>query len=233
MTSVLIIDDDPSLTKALRIGLQARGYLLHTAPNGATGLQSAATEAPDLVVLDLGLPDMDGIEVCRRIREWSTVPIIVLSAAGDERRKVMALDQGADDYVTKPFSMAELEARLRVALRHRASVEQGNQEPVIEVGGILADVAARQVSVDGEVVQLTAREFELLVFLARNADKICTHQVILREVWGLGYGSETNYLRVYINRLRRKLGAEEWRLRTNPGVGYQLSSAQRPEGTQE
>ncbi|MDA8374734.1 MAG: response regulator transcription factor, partial [Actinomycetota bacterium] len=155
------------------------------------------------------------------------------SAAGDERRKVMALDQGADDYVTKPFSMAELEARLRVALRHRASAEQSSQEPVIEVGGILADLAARQVSVDGEVVQLTAREFELLVFLARNADKICTHQVILREVWGLGYGSETNYLRVYINRLRRKLGAQEWRLRTNPGVGYQLSSAERPEGTQE
>ncbi|MDA8261652.1 MAG: response regulator transcription factor [Actinomycetota bacterium] len=230
MTSVLIIDDDPALTKALRIGLQARGYELHTAPNGVTGLQLAATGTPDLVVLDLGLPDMDGIEVCRRLREWSTVPIVVLSAAGDERRKVLALDEGADDYVTKPFSMAELEARIRVALRHRTPAGSGKEAPVVEVGGIVLDAAARQVTVDGEPLQLTAREFELLGFLARNVDRICTHQVILREVWGLGYGSETNYLRVYINRLRRKLGAQGWRLRTTPGVGYQLSSAQRPEG---
>ncbi|MDA8398185.1 MAG: response regulator transcription factor [Actinomycetota bacterium] len=226
MSSILIIDDDPALTKALRIGLQARGYELHTAPNGATGLQLAATGSPEVVVLDLGLPDMDGIEVCRRLREWSDVPIIVLSAAGDERRKVMALDEGADDYVTKPFSMAELEARIRVALRHRALAETGSQEPVLEVGGIVVDVAARQVTLQGEPLQLTAREFELLGFLARHADKICTHQVILREVWGLGYGSETNYLRVYINRLRRKLGDEGWRLRTTPGVGYQLSSVE-------
>ncbi len=229
MSSILIIDDDPALTKALRIGLQARGYELHTAPNGATGLQLAATGSPEVVVLDLGLPDMDGIEVCRRLREWSDVPIIVLSAAGDERRKVMALDEGADDYVTKPFSMAELEARIRVALRHRALAETGSQEPVLEVGGIVVDVAARQVTLQGEPLQLTAREFELLGFLARHADKICTHQVILREVWGLGYGSETNYLRVYINRLRRKLGDEGWRLRTTPGVGYQLSSVEPSE----
>ena len=229
MSSILIIDDDPALTKALRIGLQARGYELHTAPNGATGLQLAATGSPEVVVLDLGLPDMDGIEVCRRLREWSGVPIIVLSAAGDERRKVMALDEGADDYVTKPFSMAELEARIRVALRHRALAETGSQEPVLEVGGIVVDVAARQATLQGEPLQLTAREFELLGFLARHADKICTHQVILREVWGLGYGSETNYLRVYINRLRRKLGDEGWRLRTTPGVGYQLSSVEPSE----
>ena len=223
MTRVLVVDDDPALLKALRIGLDARGFEVVVAHTGAEGLSRAAQAAPDVVVLDLGLPDLDGVEVCRRLRQWTDVPVIVLSALDTEDRKVLALDSGADDYVTKPFGMQELEARLRVALRHAAARNPSPEAPTRTVGPIHLDLAARSVAVEGAPVDLTAREFDLLAYLARHAGKVCTHRTILREVWGPGYGNETHYLRVYASRLRRKLGGTAGPLlRTNPGVGYQL-----------
>jgi two-component system KDP operon response regulator KdpE len=223
MTRVLVIDDDPALLRALRIGLEARDFEVTVAHTGAEGLSRAAQAAPDLVVLDLGLPDLDGVEVCRRLRQWTDVPVIVLSALDIEDRKVLALDSGADDYVTKPFGMPELEARLRVALRHGAARTPFEAQATLVVGPICLDIASRTVEVAGAQVELTAREFDLLAFLARNAGKVCTHRTILREVWGPGYGNEAHYLRVYASRLRRKLGEKAGPLlRTNPGVGYQL-----------
>jgi len=223
MTTVLVVDDDPALLRALRIGLEARGFEVVVAHTGAEGLSRAAQAVPDLVVLDLGLPDLDGVEVCRRLRQWTEVPVIVLSALDSEERKVLALDSGADDYVTKPFGMQELEARLRVALRHAAARNPSAELASLSVGPIRLDFVAHVVEVQGAAVELTAREFDLLAFLARNAGKVCTHRTILREVWGPGYGNETHYLRVYASRLRRKLGDEAGPLlRTNPGVGYQL-----------
>jgi two-component system KDP operon response regulator KdpE len=223
MTRVLVVDDDPALLRALRIGLEARGFEVTAALTGAEGLSRAAQATPQLVVLDLGLPDIDGVEVCRRLRQWTDVPVIVLSALDSEERKVLALDSGADDYVTKPFGMQELEARLRVALRHAAARNPSPVSATVTVGPIFVDVASRAVTVGGTAIELTAREFDLLTYLARNAGKVCTHRTILREVWGPGYGNETHYLRVYASRLRRKLGVEGGPLlRTNPGVGYQL-----------
>ena len=223
MTRVLVVDDDPALLRALRIGLEARGFEVTAALTGAEGLSRAAQATPQLVVLDLGLPDIDGVEVCRRLRQWTDVPVIVLSALDSEERKVLALDSGADDYVTKPFGMQELEARLRVALRHAAARNPSPATATVSVGPILVDVASRAVTVGGTAIELTAREFDLLTYLARNAGKVCTHRTILREVWGPGYGNEAHYLRVYASRLRRKLGVEGGPLlRTNPGVGYQL-----------
>ena len=221
---VLVVDDDPALRRALSIGLEARGYALSLARTGEEGVVQAALARPDVVVLDLGLPDLDGIEVCRRIRGFSDVPILVLSAAGDDTAKVAALDGGADDYVTKPFSMPELEARLRVALRHaRRHVPEAPTE--ITVGDLSVDLVHHQATRAGQVLDLTAREFDLLSFLARHAGKVCTHHMILREVWGPQYQQETHYLRVYSHRLRRKLGDEDGRiLRTHPGIGYQLVS---------
>jgi two-component system KDP operon response regulator KdpE len=221
MSSVLLVDDDPALVRALRIGLSARGYEVATAGTGEDGVTQTALLTPDVVVLDLGLPDIDGVEVCRRIRLWSAVPIIVLSAAESEARKVSALDNGADDYVTKPFSMAELEARLRVALRRRP-LSVDDEPKQLKVGPITVDLVHHMAQVDGEALDLTAREFDLLSYLARHAGKVCTHQMILRSVWGSAYGSEAHYLRVYAHRLRRKLGDAGRLLRTQPGIGYQL-----------
>jgi len=224
VTKVLIVDDDPSLLKALRIGLRARGDEVVSALNGTEAVTQVALESPDLVILDLGLPDLDGIEVCRRIRNFSQVPIVVLSAYGDERRKVEALDSGADDFVTKPFGMAELEARLRVALRHSAA--RTGDAPVdteLVLGRLHVDLVHHMVELDGAPVSLTAKEFELLAYLARHAGKVCTHHMILKDVWGPGYGEESNYLRVYAHRLRKKLGDDEGvMVRTVPGIGYQL-----------
>jgi two-component system KDP operon response regulator KdpE len=224
MTKVLVVDDDPSLVKALRIGLTARGDDVVTAQSGADAVTQVALLHPDLVILDLGLPDLDGLEVCHRIRQFSDVPIIVLSAYGDERRKVEALDGGADDFITKPFGMAELEARLRVALRH--AIPSGNgSEPTFEVGDLHIDTVHHMATLAGETLALTSREFDLLAYLARHAGKVCTHHMILKDVWGPGYGAESNYVRVYAHRLRRKLGDEEGQmLRTIPGIGYQLTS---------
>jgi two-component system KDP operon response regulator KdpE len=223
MTKVLVVDDDPALLKALRIGLEARGFEVTVARTGAEGLSRAAQTTPELIVLDLGLPDLDGVEVCKRLRQWTDAPVIVLSALDSEDRKVLALDSGADDYVTKPFGMQELEARLRVALRHSAARSPSSETVTLRVGPIEIDLAAREVDVGQGPIELTAREFDLLAFLARNAGKVCTHRTILHEVWGPGYGNETHYLRVYASRLRHKLGEEAGPLlRTNPGVGYQL-----------
>ena len=226
MTKVLVVDDDPSLLKALRIGLTARGDDVVVAHSGAEAVAQVALAIPDLVILDLGLPDIDGIEVCRRIREFSEVPILVLSAYGDERRKVEVLDAGADDFVTKPFGMAELEARIRVALRHRAAATQGEAatfSQILSVGDLEIDLVHHMATLCGSPLQLTAKEFELLAYLSRHAGKVCTHHMILKDVWGPGYGAESNYVRVYTHRLRKKLGDDDGRLlKTIPGVGYQL-----------
>jgi two-component system, OmpR family, KDP operon response regulator KdpE len=217
---ILVIDDDRSLTRALTIALEARGHEVVGARSGADGVTQVSLTTPDVVVLDLGLPDMDGIEVCRRLRQWTQVPVIVLSAAGAEDRKVAALDAGADDYVTKPFGMAELEARLRVALRRSLA---GTPSPsLITVGRLEVDVVHHMATLDGAALDLTGREFDLLAYLARHAGKVCTHQMILHDVWGSAYGSEAHYLRVYAHRLRRKLGEAGPMLRTQPGIGYQL-----------
>ncbi|MCL2393737.1 MAG: response regulator transcription factor [Acidimicrobiaceae bacterium] len=223
MAKVLIIDDDTSLQKALRLGLTAHGHSAITAANGEQGISKTASDAPDVVVLDLGLPDIDGLTVLGRIRGMSDVPILVLSATGTDERKVAALDGGADDYVTKPFSMAELEARIRTAIRHRApeTIESGPQE--IAVGGLHLDLVHHQTRIHDVNIDLTAREFDLLVFLARNAGRLCTRQMILRAVWGEGYATEAQYLHAYVHRLRHKLGdGTGTSIRTVPGVGYTL-----------
>ena len=220
MSKILLVDDDEALLRALRIGLSARGYEVELARSGAEGVTQSSLAQPDVIVLDLGLPDMDGVDVCRRVRQFSAVPIIVLSAAATEERKVAALDLGADDYITKPFGMAELEARLRVALRR--SPRTGDSPSELAVGALRVDLVHHMASVDGRDLDLTSKEYDLLVFLARHAGKVCTHHMILAGVWGPGYGTESQYLRVYAHRLRRKLGDAGSMLRTQPGVGYQL-----------
>jgi len=223
VAKVLVIDDDPSLLRALRLGLQAGGHEVVTAANGQQGISQTALTSPDIVVLDLGLPDIDGQAVCKRIRQWSEVPIIILSASGNEDGKVAALDGGADDYVTKPFGMAELEARIRTALRHR-KVEPGDAEPAtLTVGPLEVDLVHHEVHLDGALVDLTTKEFEVLSFLAQHAGRTCTRQMILSSVWGTAYGGETGYLHAYVHRLRHKLGDGSGTLiRTTPGVGYSL-----------
>ena len=195
MTKVLVVDDDPALVKALRIGLKARGDDVVTAQTGGDAIAQVALLRPDLVILDLGLPDIDGLEACRRIREFSDVPIVVLSAYGDERRKVEALDGGADDFITKPFGMAELEARLRVAMRHAVGRPGNGPEntTTFEVGPLQIDMVHHMANLRGVAVPLTGREFDLLAYLARYAGKVCTHHMILKDVWGPGYGAESNY----------------------------------------
>jgi len=229
VATVLAVDDDQALLRVLRIGLSALGHSVLVASTGDQGISQAALGAPDVIVLDLGLPDLDGMDVCRRIRQWSEVPIIVLSADGTEDRKIASLDGGADDYMTKPFGMGELEARIRVALRHRPSEGDEEEAKNLEVGSLELDLVHHEARMGGRPVELTTREFSLLVFLAQNVGKICTHRMILEHVWGPHYGTETQYLRVYVYRLRRKLGDEKGELlRTNPGVGYQLVDEENP-----
>ena len=224
---VLVVDDDRALLRALTIGLAARGYDVVTARTGTDGVVQASLTQPALVVLDLSLPDLDGVEVCGRIREFSDVPILVLSALGGQDRKVEALDRGADDYVTKPFGMAELEARLRVLLR-RSRPNGRDEVAEVVVGPLTCDLVHRMATLDGTALRLTAKEFDLLGFLARHADKVCTHQMILHEVWGATYSSEAQYLRVYAHRLRSKLGHHAAMLVTHAGIGYELSSDAPP-----
>jgi two-component system, OmpR family, KDP operon response regulator KdpE len=235
MAKVLVIDDDPSLLRALRLGLQAGGHDVVTAANGAQGISATATVSPDIVVLDLGLPDLDGLAVCSRIREWSEVPIIILSASGTEDRKVAALNGGADDYVTKPFGMAELEARIRTAIRHRSGERAESTPPLLVVGDLELDFVHHEATVHGRKVDLTTKEFEVLSYLARHSPKTCTHEMILHAVWGPGYGREANYVHAYVHRLRHKLGDDETLIRTTPGVGYRLDPDSRvtpvPEGS--
>jgi two-component system KDP operon response regulator KdpE len=221
--SVLVVDDEPAIVRALSAALQARGYQPITASTGNEALSLAATHSFEVIILDLNLPDLDGVEVCRRIREWSRTPIIVLTVEGADDRKVAALDEGADDYVTKPFSMPELLARVRVALRHRegpATIE----DSVLEVGDVRVDLARHEVRVGDAPVDLTPKEFEFLALLARHPGRVLTHRTILQEVWGPQYGTETQYLRVYASQLRKKLADDPAapRLVTEPGVGYRL-----------
>jgi two-component system KDP operon response regulator KdpE len=222
---VLVVDDEPAILRAVGAGLATRGYEVLRATTGQAALDAAIDGTPDVIVLDLGLPDMDGIEVCRRLRAWSEVPIVVLSAEGAEGRKVLALDEGADDYVTKPFSMSELLARVRVALRHRsARALDAPEQVVFEVGDLTVDLDDHGVTVAGRRIDLTPKEFDFLALLARNPGRVLTHRAILQAVWGPEYGTETQYLRVYASQLRKKLGerAGGARIVTEPGVGYRL-----------
>ena len=223
MAKVLVIDDDRSLLRALRLGLQSEGHDVSTAVDAQSGLSQTAIIQPDVVILDIGLPDMDGLEVCRRIREWSDVPIIILSATGTENRKVAALDGGANDYVTKPFSMAELEARIRVVIRHRAVETDVESSPTIDHGPLHLDLVHHEARLADETLALTGKEFEVLAFLARHVRRTCTHQMILGAVWGSGYAREAQYVHAYVHRLRQKLHDDAGDLiRSIPGVGYAL-----------
>jgi two-component system KDP operon response regulator KdpE len=220
---VLVVDDEHAIVRALTAALEARHYRVSVARTGVEALERAAVENPAVVILDLGLPDMDGVEVCRRIRAWSSVPIIVLTAEWSDESKVQALDEGADDYITKPFSMPELQARLRVALRHRRSAEGDPESARMEVGQLVIDSAFHEVKVGGQLVELTPKEFSFLELLARHPGRVLTQRSILQQVWGPEYGTETQYLRVYAGQIRKKLaGLPAPRLVTEPGVGYRL-----------
>jgi two-component system KDP operon response regulator KdpE len=218
---VLVVDDEPQFLRALQTNLRGAGYDVTTATTGEEALTSAALKPPEAVILDLLLPDRRGTDVCRELRRWTDAPIILVSAVGDEAEKIAALDAGADDYVTKPFAIGELLARLRAALRRVGSAT----EPTLEIGELRLDLDRRSVSVRGEAVHLTPHEFELLRLLARNEGKLLTHKTILREVWGPAYQMESSYLHVDVSQLRRKLEPDPARPRyilTEPGAGYRL-----------
>jgi two-component system KDP operon response regulator KdpE len=221
----MLIEDEPQIRRFLRPALASQGYRMLEAATGEDGVLQAAARQPDVVVLDLGLPDIDGLEVIRRLREWTAVPIIVLSARGQERDKIAALDAGADDYVAKPFAVGELLARMRVALRHAARAASDSTEAVFVAGDIRIDLARRRVFVGDAEVRLTRTEYKLLTTLDRHAGKVLTHRQLLVEVWGPPYADQTHYVRVYMGQLRHKLEAEPARPRfllTEPGVGYRL-----------
>ncbi|GHE13961.1 response regulator [Klenkia taihuensis] len=223
MSRVLVVDDDVQLLRALRITLRAAGHEVVTAPDGSTALREAAAAHPDVVVLDLGLPDLDGTEVLAGLRPWFTGPVLVLSARSDSRDKVDALDAGADDYVTKPFDMDELLARLRSLVRRRSDAPA---EPVVVTDAFTVDLAARQVTVDGAAVRLTPTEWALLSELVRAPGRLVGQKQLLQSVWGPAYERETNYLRVYLAQLRRKLEpdpAHPRYLHTEPGMGYRFT----------
>jgi two-component system KDP operon response regulator KdpE len=226
---ILIVDDDIALLNVCTVGLEALGHTVRTAETGIEGVNEVAIHPPDVVVLDLGLPDLDGLDACARIRAWSDVPIVVLSADSSEDRKVDALDGGADDYMTKPFGMRELDARLRVALRHHAaeSLEQSATE--LDAGRLHLDLVHYETSFDGTPVDLTPKEFDFLAYLARHVGKVCTRSMILENVWGPSYVRELHYLKVYAYRIRRKLHDEEGLfLQNDPSVGYRLAVPSGP-----
>lgn len=223
---VLVIDDEMQILRALRKILSENHYRVVTAATGEEGLTLAAAQPPDVIILDLNLPDMDGTTVCEKLREWLQTPIIVLSARDDQRQKVIALDKGADDYLTKPFGIEELMARVRVAQRHGARLGKG-VEPVIESGSLRIDLTRHGVTREGKEVKLTATEFKLLAYLARNADRVLTHRAILNEVWGMEYVNQIEYLRVYMRQLRAKLEDDPHNpqiLLTEPGIGYRFAA---------
>jgi two-component system KDP operon response regulator KdpE len=222
---ILIVEDEPPLRRLLRVTLAEGGYRIVEAETGESAIRLAAQQPPDLVILDLGLPDVDGIDVLSRLREWLRAPVLILSARDQEKQKIEALDRGADDYLTKPFSAGELLARLRVALRHAQQGESGVS--VFEVGGLKVDLAARRIIVDGGEVHLTPLEYKLLTVLIRHAGKVLTHRVLLKEVWGPHHTHENHYLRVFMASLRRKLESEPSQPRyllTEPGVGYRMAA---------
>lgn len=220
-TSVLVVDDEPAIHRFMAPALAANGYDALRADTGTQALALVVNRRPDIVVLDLGLPDMDGKEVIRRLREWSDVPIVVLSARDREIEKIEALDLGADDFVNKPFGIGELMARLRAALRHR--MQEKGETPVLRLGGIEVDIPRHRVTRDGAEVKLTPKEFDLVAFLARHPGKVLTHRQILRDVWGPAHEHDTQYLRVYVGQLRTKLEADPTNpvlIVTEPGIGY-------------
>lgn len=221
---ILIIDDEAQIRRFLQISLEASGYRVHEAVTGADGLVQATMTRPELIILDLGLPDQDGLTVLRRLREWTPVPVIVLSVRNNETDKIAALDAGADDYLTKPFGTGELLARIRVALRHASTHAQDS--PVFTSGPLTVDLAARTVKLHNEIVRLTSTEYALLRMFVQHAGKVLLHGHLLREIWGPGFIEETQYLRVYIAQLRRKLEddpANPRLLLTEPGIGYRLA----------
>ena len=223
---ILVVDDEIEIMRALQRSLTAHGFEVFTAASGEDALEAIAHYRPDLILLDLGLPGMSGLEVCKQVRMQSNLPIIVLSVKDTERDKVLALDLGADDYVSKPFSMNEVLARVRVALRHAAQIQSGT-EPIFTVGPLRVDFAQRQVQVNGQEVKLTPTEYDLLKVLINNSGKIMTRQMLLSQVWGTGYGSEAHYLHVYIGQLRRKIEPDPAHPRfilTISGVGYRFNS---------
>jgi two-component system, OmpR family, KDP operon response regulator KdpE len=225
--TVVVIEDEPQIRRFLRAALVSQGYRFHEAATGRDGLAEAATRQPDVIILDLGLPDLDGLEIIRRVREWTTVPIIVLSARDQEGDKIKALDLGADDYVSKPFGVGELLARMRAALRHAAIASQQRVEPIFTLGALQVDLMRRRVMVGGSEVHLTPIEYKLLTTLVRHAGNVLTHRQLLKEVWGPSYEDQAHYLRVFMLQLRRKLEADPARplyLRTEPGVGYRLAA---------
>ena len=224
--SILLIEDEPQMRRFLRVVLQGHGYRMVESTTGEDGLTQAAVRMPDIILLDLGLPDIDGLDVAQRLREWSNVPIIVISAREQELDKVRALDAGADDYLTKPFGANELLARIRVAMRHRAMQQSGKEESIFTVGSLKVDLMKRQVFVDGKEVHLTPIEYKLLAVLIKNAGMVVTHSNLLKEVWGPPYAHQTQYLRVYMTQLRHKLEADPARPRfliNEPGIGYRLN----------
>ena len=224
LAHILVIDDEPQILRALRTILSAHHYRVTVARNGEEGLALAAAEHPDVIILDLGLPDIDGIQVCEQLRQWTQVPIIILSVRSDESDKVKALDRGADDYLVKPFGTEELLARLRVALRHLAK-SQGEPETVITSGDLVIDLARHIVTLSGAEVKLTATEFKLLAYLAGHANRVLTHQNILNHVWGPEYRDNVEYLRVFMSQLRKKLETQPKqpvRLLSEPGIGYRF-----------
>lgn len=219
---ILIIDDDTQIRRFLRVALTSHGYIVKDAKTGREGLEAVVMFSPDLVVLDLGLPDLDGLDVVRQLREWTRVPIIILSAKEQESDKITALDSGADDYVTKPFGMGELLARIRAAMRHIVGIEE---QPILHFEDLTLDLLHRRVSRDDHEIKLTLTEYEIVKNLAINAGKVLTHSYLLRTVWGPSYEKEVQYLRVYIGQIRRKLERDPSRPRhiiTEPGVGYRL-----------
>ena len=227
-TQILVVDDDPAILRLLCTNLKARGYTVSTAINGEEALVGVESDFVDLIILDIMMPKMDGVEVCRRVREWSAVPIIVLSARGDEKDKVKCLELGADDYLTKPFGIAELMARVKTALRHSNGSKAAPAQSNFVSGDLEINFAMRRVTVGGQEVTLTPTEYSLLQHLAVNADKVLTHNMILQSVWGSEYSSEKEYLRVFMGRLRKKIEPDPKNpkyLMTIPGVGYHLAAA--------
>jgi two-component system KDP operon response regulator KdpE len=225
---ILLVDDEPQIQRALKTILVANHFRIITAVNGEQGLALAAAQSPDVIILDLTLPDIDGFEVCGQIREWSSVPIIILSVRDNERDKVTALDKGADDYLTKPFGIEELLARIRVALRHSHQA-LGNKETIITADPIVVDLARHLVTNNGEEVKLTATEFKLLAYLAAHSDRVLTHQTIMNYVWGFVESDHIEYLRVYINQLRKKIETnpdDPKILITDPGIGYRFKTTE-------
>jgi two-component system KDP operon response regulator KdpE len=221
-TRILVIDDEPQIQKLLKISLKAHDFHIEVAENGILGIQAVTCFKPDLVLLDLSLPDIDGTEVIKRLREWSTIPIIVLSVRGSEQDKVEALDLGADDYLTKPFNMSELFARIRAALRH---ITKNYDDPLLRYNGITMDLLKRLVMVDDREIKLTPTEYEILKTLLLNFEKVVTQKQLLQAVWGPSYGDETHYLRIYMRQLRLKLEqnpSSPKHLMTEPGIGYRL-----------